>query len=131
MRCLKGVLAAVILLGMAGCVPVGGRTTPIDYYWADTEDNLVIQVTTGDLTSTRVTDVQETPRTVTITVRSSRARIPMADIGYALNLNVGLHEPLASRRVIDGSLGQQVSLCRDVRACVDRGTRSGAGGPRS
>jgi hypothetical protein len=120
---------AVTLLGMAASACVGGQTTPIAYYWAGSDDDLVIQVTTGDLTSTRVTDVQETAKTVTITVRSFRAPFPMADIGYALNLNVELREPLAGRRVIDGSLGQQIPLCRDVRACVDRGTRSAANSP--
>jgi hypothetical protein len=123
MRLLFSALVTFALLGVAvGCTS-GGRTTSIDYYWADAEDNLVIQVTTGDLTVTQVANVTETADAVTVTVRSVSAPVPMADIGYALNLTVELRGPLAGRHVLDGSIGQPAPRCRDIVACVDRGTR--------
>jgi hypothetical protein len=102
------------------------RTVPIDYYWIDADGQLVIQVTSGDLTTTKAIAIDETDDTVTVTVWLETAPLPMADIGRPVNLTVDLPAPLGGRQLVDGSSGTPVHLCRDVKACSERGERGDA-----
>jgi hypothetical protein len=88
--------------GVAAAYAVfGGSNVPIDTYRALDNDTITVEVTTGDFSWTRVADVRETESTVEITVRTVALPLPMASVGYSMNLMVDLDQPLGDRTVVD------------------------------
>jgi hypothetical protein len=97
-------LVVVVLFVLSGIDSV----TPINWYRVDAPSELTVGITTGPSGWWRVTDVRETPDTVTITVHSLELNFgPQAAIGYPRELAVHLAQPLGDRVVFDG-LGQAV-----------------------
>ena len=79
----------------------GDRPTHIDYYRVTGDRTLVVGTTTGPAKWTR-TVVQENPASVTITVRAYDVG-PGSAVGYPVEMNVVLEQPLGGRHVLDGS----------------------------
>ena len=105
-------LAAALFLGAAALAigyllfVIGPH--PIDWYRLDAPDLLTVDVTTGPVAWTWVSDVTETPTRVTITVKSFDLALgPGSAVGYPRQLSVHLQQPLGSRPVYDGT-GLQV-----------------------
>ena len=112
-RVALAVLVVFGVMGLAAYTGVASTPTPIEYFGMADDDTLVVGVRTGDLTWTRVTHVQETDHSVSITVRSSTLRVAMADVEELtlLELTVDLRQALGNRSVVDGSDGFEVR-CR-------------------
>ena len=83
--------------------------TWIYYYRVLDDRTLLVGTGTGPGAWVRVTDVAETPSTVTITVRSLYIQLgPTTSEGIAYESVAKLHDPLGSRTVIDASSGLPV-----------------------
>jgi hypothetical protein len=83
--------------------------THIYYYRVLDERTLAVGTVSGPGARVRVTDVAETPTTVTITVRSFLIRLgPGSTGGVSYESEAKLREPLGRRSVIDASSGQPV-----------------------
>lgn len=99
---LRVLLAAGVIAGVAAAYAVfGGSTVPVDSYRVLDEDTITIEVTTGDFSWTRVANVRETESTIEITVRTVALPLPMASVGYSMDLMVDLDQPLGDRTVVD------------------------------
>lgn len=106
----RTLITLVVLAGALGAawgvvtVTAAGQTTPILSYAVVDEDTISVEVTTGNLTWTRVVAVSETAASVTVTVTSFR--IPLlagTAVGHPLFLPVDLSDPLGGRDVRDGN----------------------------
>jgi hypothetical protein len=80
------------------------RQTQISYYRVIDQQTIGVETTGSDATWTRVTSVDETSTSVTITVSSLTAPFVLSnDMASFLELTVKLNSPLGDRTVIDGS----------------------------
>lgn len=103
------VVALVVLLLAVVTYRLLDSPTWIYYYRVLDDRTLLAGTTTGPGAWVRVTDVVETPSTVTITVRSLYVQLgPGTAEGVTYESVAKLHEPLGSRPVIDGSSGLPV-----------------------
>jgi hypothetical protein len=106
---MRGWLVTAVLLAAAALLVAGlwiarPGSPPkfIDYYGILDEDSIVIGTLTGDGDEIRVTDVNQTADTVTITVQTFTFIFgPRADIGRPIELLVDLDRPLGDRQVWD------------------------------
>jgi hypothetical protein len=103
----RWVALAVLLLLVIGCAGLLDRPQPINYYRVDDDRTLVVGVTSGPGSWTRVTSVTETSTTVTVSVSSLTAPLPSAG-GQIIELTVHFSDPFADRTFIDGSGSQFV-----------------------
>jgi hypothetical protein len=102
------VVAVVLVLAVAAVRSLDSPSW-IYYYRVVDERTLVVGTVTGPGAWTRVTSVTETPVTVTITVSSLLVQFgPGAAVGVPVESAAKLHDPIASRTVIDGSSGLPV-----------------------
>jgi hypothetical protein len=81
------------------------RPTRIEYYRVTAPTSIVIGVTSGRATWTRIVEVAETASAVTITVKSVEVPLPQTPLGVGLELAVALHDPLGDRSIVDGTDG--------------------------
>jgi hypothetical protein len=107
------IAVAVVALVAIGTVVVsivafGGRTLAIDYYRETDPDEITIGVTSGERAWTRLTSVEEDADSITITVHAWDWPIPGTDVGFPVELVVGLKEPLAGRTVRNAEGGAEV-----------------------
>jgi hypothetical protein len=99
-------VAVLVAIGVAGVLvaPAIGSIEVIDYYRVDDAKVLTVGVVSGPGTWTRVTQVDESPSTVVVTVRSvSVPFVAGSAVGQRLELEVALSQPLADRKVLDGT----------------------------
>lgn len=102
----RWVVVAVILVLVVMAVRLLDSASRIDYYRVSDDRTLIVGTVTGPVAWTRVTSVVETPSTVTITVSSLSIQLgPGTALGYPVESVAKLHDPVASRTVIDGSSG--------------------------
>lgn len=120
-------LAAFAVVAMALVVSAcTSGTAPIDYYWFDSDGRLVVQVlTSGDFSTTKTIGIDETEDSVTITVWTETAPLPMAGVGIPRNISIDLPTPLGRRQLVDGGRGTPIDQCQDVQWCTARGEGSG------
>jgi hypothetical protein len=105
----RALIATILAVGAITALFLIGSPTHVEWYQPIDEDTVRIGVTTGGGgTWTWVRGVDETDERVTITVRTVTLPVPMASIGYALELTVELDRPLGSRTVVDGPSGGRV-----------------------
>jgi len=103
------VVALVVLLLAAVSYRLLDSPTWIYYYRILDDRTLLAGTTAGPGAWVRVTDVVETPSTVTITVRSLDIQLgPGTAEGVDYESVANLHEPLGGRTVVDGSSGLPV-----------------------
>ena len=100
----------VVLVGLVifavFAVRLGDVADPIWGYRVIDERTIDVQTITGPNTWTRVTSVDETATTVTVSVSTIRVPLPLAGYGDDLLwLRVVLREPLGNRQVFDGAGG--------------------------
>lgn len=101
--------AAIVLLLGAGVLAVGYLLfgigpQPIDWYRLDTPDSMTVTISTCANPWIRVTDVTETPSSVTVVVRAFCLQLgPGTAAAYRHDLSVHLTQPLGSRLVYDGT----------------------------
>ena len=106
----RWIVVVAIVIGLAA-VAVRSLDSPswISYYRVVDERTLVVGTVAGPGAWTRVTSVFETPSTVTITVSSLLVRLgPGTSEAVPVESTATLHDPIASRTVIDGSSGLPV-----------------------
>jgi len=102
------VLAVVALLAFMG---YRSLDTPswIYYYRVADQQTLLVGTISGIGATVRVTNVTETPSTVTITVSTFLFEVgPQAAVGIPHESVAKLHDSLGERSVIDGSSGLPV-----------------------
>lgn len=106
---LAAVATVALVVAAAGFVLQGIDSVRfIDWYRVDQPSELTVAVTTGSSGWWRVTAVQETATSITITVRSLEFQFgPQSGVGHTRELAVHLAQPLGDRVVLDG-LGYQV-----------------------
>ncbi len=115
---LPWVVAFVVVFVVIGLVVVSirgsDRAVRINYYRVVDQQTLVIGAETDNASwTTRVTSVDETATTVTITVRELPAPIwNGTGGGQGIEFIVKLRDPIGSRTVVDGSRGQAVEFTR-------------------
>ena len=104
-------LAALVLLALGFLAfQLLYSPTPIDYYRLGHDDRTVIVGTTsGRNASVRVSNVSQTAKAVTITVRTFFVQLgPSTALGYVYESTVTLDAPLGGRSVMDGTTGMPV-----------------------
>jgi hypothetical protein len=102
------VIVAALVLAFAVIRAVDSPSW-IAYYRVADEHTLVVGTVTGPGALTRITNVIETPSTVTITVSSLVVQLgPGTALGVPVESTTTLHDPIGSRTVIDGSNGLPV-----------------------
>ena len=106
----RWVVAAILVALLLGAIRLQDQPTTIYYYRLADEQTLVVGTTVGPWAWMRVTSVNETPSTVTITVSSLLA--PMGGSYGRLELLVKLAAPLGSRAVVDGGTGLPIPRTR-------------------
>jgi hypothetical protein len=103
------VVGVVALLLVFAAYRLLDSPTWIYYYRGLDDRTLVLGTVSGPGAWTRVTDVSETPSTVTITVRSLFIQLgPATAMGVPYESVAKLLDPLGNRNVIDGSSGLPV-----------------------
>ena len=105
-----GLLAAavVVALGIIGYKALD-QPSWIYYYRVADEQHLLLGTISGPGANVRVTDVVETPETVTITVSTFLFEIgATSGVGYPYESEATLSAPLGTRSVIDGGSGLPV-----------------------
>jgi hypothetical protein len=75
----------------------------IDYVRPESPSELVVGVTAGPASWTRITSISETAEAVRIAVRTLARPGPTTALGTAVELPVRLTAPLGNREVIDAS----------------------------
>jgi hypothetical protein len=106
----RWVVVAVLVALLLGGIRLQDQPTTIYYYRVVDQQTLVVGTTVGPWAWMRVTSVNETPSTVTITVSSLLA--PMGGSYGDLELLVKLAAPLGSRGVVDGGSGLPIPRTR-------------------
>jgi hypothetical protein len=102
------VLALVAALAFVGYRQLDTATW-IYYYRVVDDHTLLVGTVSGPGASVRVTDVAETPTTVTITVTSFFFQLgPSTAMGVSYESVAKLIDPIGGRTVIDGSSGLSV-----------------------
>jgi hypothetical protein len=102
------VLAMVIVVLLATLRLLYQPLTLESYRTPDPQTLVVVGYGARD-SWTRVSDVSETPSTVTVSVDKFSVQLgPATNIGAPIEVEVRLDAPLAGRTVIDGSTGQEV-----------------------
>jgi hypothetical protein len=102
------VLALVAALVFVGYRQLD-RATWIYYYRVVDDHTLLVGTVGGPGASVRVTDVTESPTTITIIVTSFFFQLgPSTDMGVSYESVAKLRDPIGGRTVIDGSSGQAV-----------------------
>lgn len=97
--------AAVLAVGY---LLFGIGPQPIDWYRLDTPDSMTVTISTCANPWIRLTDVTETPSSVTVVVRVFCLQLgPGSAVAYLHDVSVHLAQPLGSRLVYDGT-GQEV-----------------------
>ena len=128
-------VAAALFIGAAvlavASVLLNGSPLRIDSYRLDAPDLLTVEVVTGSVAWTWVSDVTETATTVTVTVKAFELVLgPQTAMGYLRELSVHLRQPLGSRVVYDGT-GQQVPLYRPPEPAPSPSPSAGSEPPLS
>lgn len=109
---------AVVLVLVVLSVRALDRTISIIAYRVIDEQTLVVAVSGNGNWGTRVTSVEETLTTVTVSAAMFHFQPgPGTASAIPMELTVRLQSPLGSRRVVDGSSGVTVSFSR----CGPRG----------
>lgn len=102
-------LFVIVLLAIVTFGILDGPTRISAYRILDAR-TLLVEVTSGP-GSVRVTEVSETPATVTVTVRALIIQLgPATAGGTRYELVVKLHDPLGNSTVLDGWDGERVEL---------------------
>jgi hypothetical protein len=106
----RRVLAIVVILVLVvASLRALDHPSPIDYYRVIDDQTLSVGTVEGHGAWTRVTALDETPTTVTITVGSFLFQLgPGTAEGLLVATEVKLHDPIGDRSVIDGSSGLSV-----------------------
>jgi len=100
--------AIVVVLAVIGYKALD-QPSHIYYYRVADEQHLVLGTISGRGANVRVTDVVETPETVTITVSTFLLEFgATSGVGYPYESEAALSAPLGNRSVIDGSSGMLV-----------------------
>jgi hypothetical protein len=103
------VVVAIVLVLAVVAVRSLDSASWISYYRVVDERTLVVGTVAGPGAWTRVTNVIETPSSVTVTVSSLFIRLgPGTTEAVLVESTATLHDPLANRTVIDGSSGLPV-----------------------
>ena len=109
----RWIAVAVALVVLVAAVRLLDGASWIDYYRVVDDQTLVVGTVTGRGAWTRVTNVTETPATVTIIVSSFLIQFgPGTAVGVPVEFFAMLHDPIGSRTVIDGSSGLPVPRTR-------------------
>jgi hypothetical protein len=104
---------AVILVLAVAAIRLLDRGSAIYYYRVIDDRTLVVGTIEGTHAWTRVTDVTETPSTVTITVSSLRIQLFAGTaVGIPVETVVSLRDPISDRVVVDGTSGSVVQPAR-------------------
>jgi len=110
----RWIVIGVVLVVLFATYRALDRPSWIYYYRVGDDDRtLVVGMSEGPNAWTRVTNVSETPTTVTITVSSILIQLgPGAAYAVPVERAVKLTDPIGSRTVVDGSSGQPVRRTR-------------------
>ena len=109
----RWIAVAVVLILVIATVRLLDSASWIYYYRVVDDQTLVVGTVTGPGAWTRVTNVTETPATVTIIVSSFLIQFgPGPAVGGPVESFAMLHDPIGSRTVIDGSSGLPVPRTR-------------------
>jgi hypothetical protein len=100
------VIVAVVVMFGVGAIRLLDGASLIQYYRVVDEQTLVVGTISGVGATVRVTDLEETSTTVTITVRSFHVQLGPGNAGGSAHESVAtLQESVGARTVIDGSSG--------------------------
>jgi hypothetical protein len=109
----RWIAVAVVLVLVVMAIRALDSASWIQYYRVVDDQTLVVGTTEGPGAWTRVTNITETPSTVTITVSSLLIRLgPGTAVGIPVESVAKLHDPIGNRTVLDGSSGLPVLLTR-------------------
>jgi hypothetical protein len=109
----RWITVAVVLLLVIVAVRLLDSASWIYYYRVVDDQTLVVGTVTGPGAWTRVTNVTETPATVTIIVSSFLIQFaPGTAVGVPVESVATLRDPIGTRTVIDGSSGVPVLRTR-------------------
>lgn len=110
-------IAVLLVIGVLAALVLIGRPTRVEWYGVQDEDTIIVGVTGGGSgTWTWVREVAVSEDAVSLVVRTVSLPVPLAGVGYPLQLTVELGEPLGDRAVVDGPTGSEVPRTR----CPDR-----------
>jgi len=109
----RWIAVAVALVVLVAAVRLLDSASWIDYYRVVDDQTLVVGTVTGRGAWTQVTNVTETPATVTIIVSSFLIKLgPGTAVGVPVESVATLRDPIGTRTVIDGSSGLPVLRTR-------------------
>jgi hypothetical protein len=109
----RWIAVAVVLVVLVAAVRLLDSASWIYYYRVVDDQTLVVGTITGPGAWTRVTNVTETPATVTIIVSSLLIQFgPGTAVSVPVESFAKLHDPIGTRTVIDGSSGVPVLRTR-------------------
>ena len=109
----RWIAVAVALVVLVAAVRLLDSASWIDYYRVVDDQTLVVGTVTGRGAWTRVTNVTETPATVTIIVSSFLIQLgPGTAVGVPVEAFATLRDPIGTRTFIDGSSGLPVLRTR-------------------
>ena len=109
----RWIAVAVVLVVLVAAVRLLDSASWIYYYRVLDDQTLVAGTVTGPGAWTRVTNVTETPATVTIIVSSFLIQFgPGTAVGVPVESVATLRDPIGTRTVIDGSSGVLVLRTR-------------------
>jgi hypothetical protein len=101
----------------------------IYYYRIVNDQTLVVGTVEGPGAWTRVTSIDETPSTITVTVSSLLVRLGAGtSVGIPVESVAKLHDPLRDRTVVDGNSGlpvmeQATAVCKAAGVATGWGTQ--------
>lgn len=102
-------VVVVLVVLVVAAVRLLDSATWIDYYRVVDDQTLLVGTVSGQGAMVRVTNVTQTPTTVTITVSTFDVQLgPGTAVGIPYESVAKLQDPLGSRTVIDGSSGLPV-----------------------
>ena len=105
----RWVALAIVVVLVALSVRALDSTLSIDSYRVVDDRTLAVRIGEGPGAWTRITNIAETPSTVSVTVSSFYFRPgPGTDEAIPVDLTVTLHDRIGTRTVIDGSTGLAV-----------------------
>ena len=103
------VVIGLVLIVVVLSVRALDHASTIEYYRVVDDQTLAVGTAEGHNAWTRVTALDETPATITVTVSSVTIQLgPGTADALLVETEVKLHDPIGTRSVIDGSSGQPV-----------------------
>lgn len=107
------VLSALVLLGVLLIAVVAlDHVMQIDYVRIESSSTVVVGVTAGPSSWTRISAVTESPKSISIAVRALPRPGPQTALGVPVELRVQLASPVGDREIIDASTGLQITETR-------------------